>query len=153
MTTTEPTPEAVEALADVFAPHVPRIGTSDTEFWLYCTCDPDHVFTPRPGSAASSMDAQWVRDADEAHREHVARAVLAAGYVSPERHARTAAVAQRDEAEKGRLWQHLRDRCAEAEAKTARQRRILSAAEKAATTPGATAYDVKAAMAAAWERS
>lgn len=47
--------------------------------------------------------------------DDAARAVIAAGWVSPERHARTAAVAQRDEAEKGRLWQHLRDRCAAAE--------------------------------------
>lgn len=79
--TTAATPEAVEGLAQIFAPHTQRVGANDTEFWAYCTCDPDHVFSPRTGSPASAMDAQWVRDVDQAHREHVASVVLDAGYV------------------------------------------------------------------------
>lgn len=45
----------------------------------------------------------------------IAEAVIAAGWVSPEEHADVVAFNRRSEADKGRLWQHLRDRCASAE--------------------------------------
>lgn len=64
MTTPEPTPEAVEALAALLARHRPNA-------WRWgCDCN------QMPGATYETHQSE--------HREHVARAVLAAGYVKRE---------------------------------------------------------------------
>ncbi|MFJ9387735.1 hypothetical protein ACIRON_02870 [Nocardioides sp. NPDC101246] len=89
---------------------------------------------------------------------NAARVVLAAGYVDPQTAAEWAATIDAQ----GREWQalsgqmraeneRLRAQVAEAEAKIARQRSVLAAAERSATSTGTTGRDVKAAMDAAWE--
>lgn len=81
MTTTEPTPEAVEELARVNAQHryVDVRGdyeVGDGRRYFGCTCGWTHDVDGMSGYWS------WV----EEHERHAARAVLAAGYVSPEEH-------------------------------------------------------------------
>lgn len=83
MTTPEPTPEAVEALAGIHGQHryVDVRGdyeAGDGRRYFGCSCGWTHDVDGMSGYWS------WV----EEHERHVARAVLAAGYVSPDEHRR-----------------------------------------------------------------
>lgn len=132
MTTTEPTPEtvaaaevapeAIEELARVLDPHTQSFGSNDEDFWAYCTCSPNVVLLSFGRSAAPSAvrDRGWYIRVAAMHREHVAHAVLAAGYVSPERYERTVEMAREANAEAIKQW----NRADKAEATNAAARTV-----------------------------